>query len=218
MAVLPNGFDVSRFKPDAQARSVIRAELGIPMGVMAVGLVARWDPVKNIPGFMEVARQLLGHDPQVHIVLAGKGLDMRNAELVSAMPPSLAARYHLLGLRTDIPAVMSSLDFFVLPSHGEGFPNALGEAMATGLVCAVTDVGDCAEILGSAGRAVPAGDMQGLAQATMALMSLSEPERAQLSSLARARIASRYALDAVVRQHEGFYSEVAGSPAIPGGH
>jgi glycosyltransferase involved in cell wall biosynthesis len=133
MVVLHNGFDVSRFKPDDQARRMIRKALGIPAEALVVGLVARWDPVKNVPGFMEVAGQLADRRPDLHFVLAGKGLDTNNAELVSMMSPSAKSRYHLMGPRSDIPSVMSSLDFFVLPSLGEGFPNALGEAMAAGM-------------------------------------------------------------------------------------
>ncbi|MEN9539008.1 MAG: hypothetical protein RLZZ126_1243 [Pseudomonadota bacterium] len=218
MRVLPNGFDVSRFRPDPDARAAIRSELGIPSEALMVGLVARWDPLKNILGFVEVAGRVLQHLPDAHFVMAGKGLDTNNAQLRAAVAVCYGRdRIRLLGSRLDVPAVMAALDVFVLPSHGEGFPNVIGEAMASGVPCAVTDVGDSAELVGDTGRAVPPGDMAALAQVTMALMNLSADERKLLGQQARERIVRQYELGLVVRLHEDFYRELTGAAGVANG-
>jgi glycosyltransferase involved in cell wall biosynthesis len=211
MRVIPNGFDVSRFRPDEEARASIRAELGIGSGALLLGLVARWHPLKNILGFVEVAGTALRAFPDAHFVLVGNGLDAANVELTAAVAQWPGREHiHLLGPRVDVPALMAALDVFVLPSHGEGFPNVIGEAMASGVPCAVTDVGDCAELVSQTGRVAPKGDMAALAQATMELMNLSADERRLLGEQARERIASRFELNRVVRQHEDFYRQLVG--------
>ena len=85
---------------------------------------------------------------------------------------------------------------------GEGFSNAIGEAMASGLPCVVTDVGDSAIIVGDTGRVVPPRDPDALAAA---LSSLLSTDRVALGSAARRRIENNYSLGAVVSQYENFY-------------
>ena len=159
--VIPNGFDLHRFAPDAQARSGLRGELGVGPATPLVGMVARYDPQKNHLGFVAAAACLRSLCPEVHFVLAGAGVDENNQALMAgiASHSGLVPTFHLLGRREDIPRLMAALDVLVSPSSGEAFPNVLGEAMATGVPCVVTDVGDSAEIVGATGRVVPVGDM-----------------------------------------------------------
>lgn len=144
MVVVPNGFDLSQFKPDLDARFRVRAELGLTDQTPLVGLIGRFDPQKNHAGFFEAAGVLHRRMPQVHFVLAGQGVDLSNAALMQTITQAgVLANTHLLGLRNDIPALMATLDVLASSSYGEAFPNVLGEAMACGVPCAVTDVGAC---------------------------------------------------------------------------
>ncbi|MHB1245462.1 MAG: glycosyltransferase family 4 protein [Sulfuriferula sp.] len=206
MMVVPNGFDLTRFKPDINARHRLRAELGITDQTPLVGLIGRFDPQKNHAGFFEAARLLHHRRPQAHFVLAGHGIDMNNTTLTQAIAQAgRLPNIHLLGLRNDIPELMAALDVLASSSYGEAFPNVLGEAMACGVPCVVTDVGDSAYIVGDTGRIVAPGDMTGLAAAMEELLALSPPDKAALGERARARVATHFEIGKVVRQYEDFY-------------
>jgi glycosyltransferase involved in cell wall biosynthesis len=115
---------------------------------------------------------------------------------------------HLLGLREDVPTVTAALDVSVLSSTSEGFPNVVGEAMSCGVPCVVTDVGDCAWIVGDTGRVVPPHDSASLASAIDGVLALGPTQRAALGERARRRIANHFSLDAVVGQYEHVYETV----------
>ncbi|MDO8311687.1 MAG: glycosyltransferase, partial [Sideroxyarcus sp.] len=174
MRVVPNGFDLARFKQDGDARSAVRAELGIADSTPLVGLIGRFDPQKNHAGFFEAAGILSRQMPHVHFVLAGRGIEHNNIALMQSINKAgVLANTHLLGLRDDVPRLMAALDVLASSSYGEAFPNVLGEAMACGVPCAVTDVGDSAYIVGDTGCVVASGDMRGLAAALEELLALS---------------------------------------------
>ncbi len=209
MLVVPNGFDLFRFKPDEDARKKIRAELGIAVDTPLVGLIGRFDPVKNHLGFIEAAGLLHRRMPHVHFVLAGKNIDIYNSELVQPISQAgVLNNVHLLGLRNDMPALMAALDVLASSSYGEAFPNVLGEAMACGVPCVATEVGDSAYIVGDTGRVVASGDMPGLAHALEALLVLRPPEKLALNERARARVAVNFEIGKVVKQYEDFYESL----------
>jgi len=210
MAVVPNGFDLACYQPDSQARASVRAELGVEPETLLVGLIGRFDPQKNQTGFFEAAGLLHRQLPTVRFVLAGKGIDEGNADLVRAMEVAgVRPVTHLLGLRRDIPRLMAALDVLASSSFGEAFPNVLGEAMACGVPCAVTDVGDSAYIVGNTGRVVPASDIAGLAAALGSLLTMPTDGRRALGELARARVAENFEIGQVVKRYEAFYEELA---------
>ena len=116
---------------------------------------------------------------------------------------------HFLGLRDDIPRLMASLDVLVSAStHGEAFPNVLGEAMACGVPCVVTDVGDSAYIVGDTGKVVAPDDMAGLAIALDNLLSLPTEERFKLGRQARLQIAENFEIGKVVNLYQSLYEEL----------
>jgi glycosyltransferase involved in cell wall biosynthesis len=211
MALIPNGFDLSRFHSDAGARDSLRAELGLAKDTLIVGLIAREDPQKNHSGFIEAAVEVHASLPKVHFVLAGTGIDPENIELTELIDRAgLKNQFHLLGRRNDIPRLMASLDLLASPSFGEAFPNVLGEAMASGVPCVVTDVGDSAEIVGDTGRVVASGDMSNLARQLIELLQWPAEQRTQLGILARQRVQNLYELGDITRRYEEFYMQLMG--------
>lgn len=211
MVVVPNGFDLARFKPDAGARRAVRAELGVGDDTPLVGLIGRFDLQKNHAGFFEAAGGLHRRLPAVHFVLAGKGIDGGNRDLMR-MVEAAGVRHvtRLIGLRSDIPRLMAALDVLASSSsYGEAFPNVLGEAMACGVPCAVTDVGDSAYIVSDTGRVIRSGDMAGLAGALEELLGLPPAERTVLGERARVRVAEHFEIGQVVKRYEAFYEELA---------
>lgn len=207
MRVVPNGFDLARFKQNDNARSAVRAELGIVDSTPLVGLIGRFDPQKNHVGFFAAAGVLYRQMPHVHFVLAGRGIEQNNAALMQAINKAgVLANTHLLGLRDDVPRLMAALDVLASSSsYGEAFPNVLGEAMACGIPCVVTDVGDSAYIVGDTGRVVASGDMIDLAAALEDLLALPPAEKAALGERARARVAAHFEIGKIVQQYENSY-------------
>jgi glycosyltransferase involved in cell wall biosynthesis len=112
------------------------------------------------------------------------------------------------GARLDMPAVYNAFDLLASTSTSESFPNVIGEAMACGLPCVVTDVGDSARIVGDAGRAVPPGDPAVMAAAWERLLSLDPAQRADLSARARARIEAEFTLEKMITATENLLEEV----------
>lgn len=212
--VIPNGFDVERFQSDEAARLSVRLELGLTPETPLVGLMARLDPQKNHAGFIEAAAIIRREMPDVHFALAGSGIDNSNATLQEDINANgLGECMHLLGRRDDMPRLMAALDVLASSSSfGEAFPNVLGEAMACGVPCVVTDVGDSAEIVGESGRVVQAGDMPSLAAQIVSLLRLPSDEKFELGRQARARVEAFYEIGHVVRTYETFYERILGMP------
>lgn len=217
MVVLPNGFDVSRFTPDPAARVALRQELGLAATTPLVGLVGRWHPMKNQVGFCRAAARVRERHPEARFVLAGAGLEPANAELArAAAAAGVASALHLLGGRDDMPRLMAALDVLASSSVSEAFPNVLGEAMACGVPCAVTDVGDSALIVGDTGRVVARGDMDGLGDRIADLLDLTPASRQELGRRARSRIAAHYEIGSVVERFASLYDDMLAAAARRG--
>ena len=208
--VVPNGFDLGYFQPDFLERAAVRSELGVSVDTPLVGMVGRFDPQKNHAGFFNMAGLLHRRISEVQFVLAGKRIDEANGDLMQMVENAGVRQVtHLVGFRDDIPRLMTALDVLTSSSCGEAFPNVLGEAMACGVPCAVTDVGDSAYIVGDTGYIVPPGDMVGLAAAIESLLLLTTDERRALGMQARTRVAEHFEISQVVKRYEIFYDELA---------
>jgi glycosyltransferase involved in cell wall biosynthesis len=207
--VVPNGFDMSKFQPDPQARTAVRSELGLPADTPLVGVIGRFDPQKNHRGFCEAMARLLQLRPGTHALLAGSLIDAENAELAAWLhQQGVAAHCHLLGARSDVARLMAALDVLMLPSLGEAFPNVVGEAMACGVPCAVTDVGDAGLMVGPWGRVVAAGDMQGLGDAAASILALPVAQRLALGQQGAASTRQRYDLNVVAARYLSEYESL----------
>jgi len=147
--------------------------------------------------------------PDVHFLLAGNGVDENNLQLLKLIDSKgLRNVTYLLGLRRDVPQLMAALDLLVSFSHGEAFPNVVGEAMACGVPCIVTDVGDCSYIVGDTGRVVIPGDSKSLALAIKEVISLPLNIRMELCKRARARVEEEFSIENIVHRYEELYKEI----------
>ena len=209
--VVPNGVDVERFRPRPDERAAIRAELGLNDEQFVVGMCARVDPMKDHATFVKAAAAFAGTAPEARFVLIGGGTDEPGSALERMIAAAgLSGRFVRLGLREDIPLLHAALDVATLSSaFGEGFPNVLAEAMACGVPCAATDVGDSAAIVGSTGFVVPPRDPEALAAAWAELRSEGRDARAARGAEARRRIAERYGLAAMIDAYRTLYGELA---------
>jgi glycosyltransferase involved in cell wall biosynthesis len=214
MLVIPNGFDLQKFRPDTAARSALRRQLGITEETPLIGMGGRFHVQKGHKNFIEAAARLHAQAPEVRFVLCGKDVDENNATLASWIAQGGADLHsvcRLLGTRQDMARFFSALDIATSPSLSEAFPMAVGEAMACGTPCVVTDVGDSALIVGDTGRVVPANDPQALAEAWQALLRIGPAARGQLGQAARNRIERRFDIGATVERYQELYREVLSS-------
>jgi glycosyltransferase involved in cell wall biosynthesis len=207
--VIPNGFDTEMFRPDDAARLRLREELALPADALLVGLVARVHPIKDHANFLRAAALFAADYPKAHFVLVGDGADADNSALSGLIRElNLRDRVHLCGRRTDIAAIDAALDIGSCSSWGEAFPNAIGEAMACGVPCVATDVGDVLQIIGDTGGVVPARDPSALAAGWGRLAALDVPARRALGLRARQRIIERYSLAAMSEQYADLYASL----------
>ncbi|MGQ9368591.1 glycosyltransferase [Azospirillum sp. ST 5-10] len=222
--LIPNGFDTDRFRPNPEAGAWLRQSLGLPPEAVLIGLPARLDPMKDHPGFFAAAAALAAREPSARFVLIGAGLEARNAAVARMVGAcGLADRVALLGERRDIDRILPGLDVVTLSSaFGEGFPNVLGEAMACGVPCVATDVGDAAAIVGDAGLVVEPRDPVALAVAWQRVLRLGPEARAALGAAGRTRVLRHFSLPVIAARYESFYGDLAGpaaaaaAPALPG--
>lgn len=209
MVVIPNGFDLDAFHPDPSARLRVRQELDIPPQAPLIGLVARFHPQKDLTNFVEAAGRLHRVRPDCHFLLCGEGLSPDNRALSGWIEDAgIKGRCRLLGRRDDVARLMTALDVATSASYSEGFPNAVGEAMACGVPCVATAAGDSAHLVGSAGHVVPPRDPQALAAGWESVLSLPPDRRGAMGEAGRQRIAGLFSLPAVAARYHALYEEV----------
>jgi glycosyltransferase involved in cell wall biosynthesis len=206
IVVIPNGFDLTYFHPDPEARSLLSEELSLPDNSFVIGLVARYDPQKDHRTFILAANSIAAMYSNVHFVLCGENINWANEKLVESIG-QYKQRFHLLGTRQDIPKITASFDLACSSSVGEGFANVIGEAMASGVPCVVTDVGDSAFIVGSTGIVVPPGNIAALAEAISMFINMSSEARIYMGTQARRRIEENFSLSKIVARYEALYKE-----------
>jgi glycosyltransferase involved in cell wall biosynthesis len=205
--IIPNGFDCQVLRPDEAARKAVRAELGITDDTVLVGLVARYHPMKDHVGFLKAAALVVQSHPQTRFVLVGAGVSSTQPELAEGIQQNeLGDRVILLRERSDIPRLNNAFDIGCSASAwGEGFSNSIGEAMACGVPCAVTNVGDSAYIVADTGFVAPPHAPEALAEAIGRLIEIGQPRRQQIGAKARKRIETEFSLSAIVEKYESLY-------------
>ncbi len=215
--VVPNGIDTARFGPDPEARRRQRAAWGLDDGHRVIGMVARLDPVKDHDTFLAAARIAAAKRQELRFVVIGAGSPERQAAFdARAAEFGLGAQVISEAARLDIEAVYNGFDLATLTSsHGEGFPNVLAEAMACGVPCVSTEVGDAALILGDLGLVVRPRDPQALALAWLSLLDRTTADPA-LRSGVRERIVGNFSEVAMVERSIEAIRSVLGRRVSPG--
>lgn len=206
--VIANGFDTEALSPTLEQWAAARQRIGIKESDVVVGHVARFHPIKDHATFLRAALRVLQHRPETRFLLLGRNVSLENPALEGIVPDALAERFIFLGECSDVHHLMQAMDILCQSSRSEAFPNVLGEAMASGVPCVATDVGDSADIIGETGRLSPPRQPNALAGAMLELLALPSEERIRLGRAARARIEARYALPAIVSQYADVYDHL----------
>lgn len=205
IVVLPNGIDQERFRPSPEARERVRRELSCGQQTFVWLSVTRFAPPKDPLTLIKAFAAL----PQGgELWLVGQGTEKeRSLSLVREL--SLGDRVRFLGVRADIPDLLSASDVFVLSSLSEAMPIALLEAASAERPCISSDVGAVRDLVwdNETGLVVPPGDAEALRAAMERMLGLGAAERQQMGALGRRRVGERYGLQAVVDRWEGLYLE-----------
>jgi len=189
--VIPNGIDTDYFAPNTASRSAMRMTWQVPDNSLLIGIVGRFVSIKDHPNFLSAAA-ILAHDrPDARFVCVGGGTEERaNSLRALSEELGLGDKVTWAGFVSDMRAAYNAMDICCCSSAGEALSNAICEAMACGVPCVVTDVGDSSEVVGDTGVVVPPCNPQALATgwAEMARRISTEP---QLGRAVRERISSQ---------------------------
>jgi glycosyltransferase involved in cell wall biosynthesis len=209
--LLPNGVDVSRYRPRATPeRDRLRRErLGIGSGTFAVGMVGRLWPQKNPATLLEAVPKLLaGTKANVAVYFIGDGelretLEARVAEL------GLQKRVTFLGWRTDVPELLAALDVFALPSRWEGLPLAILEALSSAVPVVASDIAGNRDAVnnGVDGLLFADGDSNQMA-ACLSRLANDPNLRRSMSTAGRGKIEADYRLEDRVARMERLYLQL----------
>ena len=189
----------------------MRQELDIRDHGVVITCVARFDPMKDHQTLFREAQHVLDKNPDAHFVMASRDMTRENPVIQTYMTDiKHPANIHLLGERSDISRIYAGSDMACSSSsYGEGFSNAISEAMATGLPYVVTDVGDSALIVGDTGRVVPSRNPDAFADAILDLMKLPPDKFQVLGKKAACRIQTLFNLSCTIFKYENIYRFLA---------
>ena len=201
VAVIPNGIDVLQFRPINEARERVRHRWSAPEAHKVIGIVARLDPLKDHKTFLRAAAMLVEERSDVLFVCAGDGSESYREEL-KALSRKLGIVERVIWERgnSNIVEIYNGLDLACSASVTEGFPNAVAEAMACGVPCVVTDVGDSAQIVGGTGIAVPPRDPVVLANGMNHMLRRIDVEGSALAHVARERVVENFAVERLIER------------------
>jgi glycosyltransferase involved in cell wall biosynthesis len=203
--VIPNGYVLPPERKPASVRER-RRRLGLPEEAILIGSAGRFSPQKDHPAFIAAAALIAARAPEAQFVIMGRQLNWDNEELARRVRETgYVERFHLLGERRDLGDCLAALDIFCLHSIQEGFPNVVAEAMAAGVPCVVTDVGDAALLVGDTGTVVEPRQPAKLAAALGGLLALAPGEREALGLRARRRIGEHFSIEAVAERYGALY-------------
>jgi glycosyltransferase involved in cell wall biosynthesis len=201
MMVVPNGIDTDRFKPDHSVGLRVRDKWNIDEEKIAIGLVGRLDPMKDHTTFLQAVKIFEQRKSSVRFVCIGDGKEPYKSEIHS-LCSALGLNGSLIwaGERYDMVAVYNAMDMITSSSLSEGFSNVIGEGMACGVPCVVTDVGDSAIIVGETGIVVPPKDPQALADGWRSMLKRLNDKSYSINEMARARIVSHYNSEILIQK------------------
>lgn len=188
--VIANGVFLDKFQPNPQLHEPT-----------VIGFAGRYHTAKGYPYLFETMGLL--KDKNIIFKIAGSGASLENPEVKALFEQYQlnAEKVHLLDQISDMPAFYQSIDAFLMTSITEGFPNVLVEAMASGLPCISTDVGDAQYIVQELGEIVPPRNSAVLVQAILNYVQQSNDERLQLKQAVRERVEAHFSIEKVSQQY-----------------
>lgn len=212
--IIPNGIEVARFQ-NVIPQGTLKKELGMNPVDPLITSIGSLSPVKNQMMLLSAAARMIRIYPKMRLILVGEG-PLKKSLLDFRERLGLVPYVHLLGLRKDIPEILSETDIFVSTSRWEGLPLSILEAMAAGKPIVATAVPGVLEVLEEkAGILIPLDDIDELTRALQTLIK-NPIARMELGQKALERVKAYYALETYVHQWEALYEElISGKQSCP---
>lgn len=198
-----NGIDVAHFRFSSAARNNIRVDLGLAEKKVFIA-IGRFQAQKDYPNLIDAFAKVVSSNDNCHLLIVGDG-ELRSVIEEKIAQLDLQRSVTLLGVRKDIPDLLSTSDVFVLSSAWEGFGLVVAEAMSCERIVIGTDSGGVANIIDRYGYVVSPRDPDSLAQGMQKALALSEMEASELGQKARQRIVEHFSLDAAVQKWLDIY-------------
>lgn len=209
MYVIPNGFVFDRFNPAKIDHVSARKSLGINSDAIIIGCLGRFHLDKGQDVFVQAASKVVEQYPDVRFLLVGRGCNSVNQALVDQIRGlCLQNHFLLMGERSDVPECLAAMDVFCMPSRTEGFPNGLGEAMAMGLPCVATLVGDTEVLTADTVRLVEPESPEAMVVGLLEVLSLTNEQRMAMGRRAAERVRIEFSIDKARERFYAVYQEV----------
>lgn len=213
--VITNGVDGDRFAGTDRGGARMRMGIsGMPDDASLIAWVARDHPMKDLDNFAAAAARIAEQDAGARFVLVGRGMDAANRKVTACLlKHGVLERSRLLGERDDVAQLYPGFDLLLVASrYGEGTSNVLLEAMASGVACVTTDVGDAERIVGDARWVVAPQDPTALADAALRALDLSSEQKTQLVALNRERVRRDFSVAGCFSAYHDVYHRLSGTP------
>ena len=201
MMVIPNGYDLTAFNPSQNLKLKVKKKLGIKKDLKVIGIVGRFDELKDFNNFIKAASRVARKFDNVCFFMVGKGVDLQNSQLMLWINAAkIGDRVFLFG-EVDPHDIYAAMDFYCLSSKAEGFPNVVAEAMAMETPCIVTDVGDARIIVNNLGKVVPPNNHYQLSESIIDMLQEPESVVIKMGAEARQSISDNYDIRKVAQQY-----------------
>jgi glycosyltransferase involved in cell wall biosynthesis len=215
LRVIPNGLDTDNFRiVSPEARAAFRRSMGLEHEFVWIA-VGRFEVSKDYPNMLHAFAKVHRGAPTTVLLLVGRGTYRDEIETL-ARNLGIADAVRLLGVRDDVPELMSAADGYLMSSAWEGMPVVLLEAATAGLPIVATSVGGNHEVVhdGASGFLVPSRDAAALARAMQRMMELSADDRRTMGERGREHVRAHYGLGRLVDRWEAVYHEVLARKAL----
>jgi glycosyltransferase involved in cell wall biosynthesis len=214
-AVIPNGIDTERFKPDPVAAQRLRELVNTPSDTRLVGILGNCTLYKDHATFVRAAKILADQGRKIHFVAIGEDRTPLGPAIKALVEQSgLHDVVYFLGAQLDVARLLPGFDVLCSSSITEGFSNAIAEAMACGIPCVVTDVGDSQMIVRDTGIVVPPENPQALAAGVTALLEMAPSALQDMRSAARLRIQQNFDVARLAARHQQMYEALVSKNSL----
>ena len=208
-SIISAGADLDRFKPDAKLGQQLRAQLQLGADAFVIGMHATFTAENDFASFIRATAELIKYNPNVYVILAGKGVQRGNSGIMAMLGGgTLATRTTLLGEWSDMSALFNACDVFCSSSLNDGSAQTLAAAMLCGVPCVATGKGLQGEVLSQHGIAVEPGSPNGLVRGITRIMELSAEKRIHIVESARRHVVANFSTQGAVQKYLGLYLQM----------